>query len=108
MVASLKVTDAEQTAVQNDRMLIRLKKELEKSKANLEETLAGTKKLDPDSLQQLIERQQRQINARLRKLYAEIPRQRQLSLLKGNRRKGKTSPSTDSTTIAQDSSTTGG
>ena len=106
MVASLKVTDAEQTAVQNDRMLIRLKKELERSKANLEDALAGTKKLDPNAIQQVIERQQRQIDARLRKLYAEIPRQRQLSLLKGNRR-GKASPSTDSTTIAQDSSTTG-
>lgn len=107
IAADLQLTDAEQTMVQSDRMLTRLKKELERSKANLEAALAGTKKLDPDRIQQVIERQQRQIDDRLRKLYAGIPRQRQLSLLKGNRR-GKTSPSTDSTTIAQDSSTTGG
>ena len=110
-VASLEVTDAEQAAVQSDRILIRLQKELERAEANLEDTLAGTKKLDPDSLRRLIESKQKQINDRLRTLYTEIPRKRQqkLQLQTRNRRRNRNTPSSSgSTTIAQDSSATGG
>ena len=79
IISDMNLTPKEIERMENDSILRRGRKALETAKRNLDDTLAGKRKLDVDALREKIERYERQINERYFSLAKRAVKERYLA-----------------------------